>query len=347
MPTAKRDIRDLSYEELTAFLDPLGEPQYRVDQIFDWLYKKNVRDFSQMSNLSQALREELAKVFSCTELKVVERHVAVDGTAKFLFGLHDDERVETVLIPTPDRATVCVSTQAGCKFRCQFCASGIAGWDRNLSCGEIVGQILYARDQSPEQTLSNIVFMGVGEPLDNYDNLIKAIRILNDERGPSIGARRITISTCGLVPQIKKLAAENLQVELAVSLHGSNNEIRSQLMPVNKKYPLPELVQACRDYIQLTNRQVTFEYILIKNLTCTEQAANELGELLKGMICRVNLIPYNRVEEYPHETPSKMEILLFQDKLTRLGVHSTVRTPRGRDAAAACGQLRHARRQKL
>ena len=338
----KRDIRDLSYPELVTFLESLGQEKYRAGQVFDWIYKKGVEDFEAMLNLPQPLKEKLKEDFSFQALTMIQRNVAADQTTKFLFTLYDQQRIETVLIPAKDRATICVSTQAGCKFHCQFCASGIGGWDRNLTCAEIVSQILFVKKQCADgQPLSNIVFMGVGEPLDNYDALIKAIRLINSVEGTHLGARRITISTCGLVPQIKKLAKENIQVELAVSLHGSNNDARNVLMPVNKKYPVPDLIEACKEYIQTTNRQITFEYILIKGLTCTQQAAEELGQLLAGMTCKLNLIPYNPVAEFAHETPSKMEMLLFHDKLTRLGLHATVRMPRGRDAAAACGQLRH------
>jgi len=337
----KKDIRDLSHPEMVFFIESIGAEKYRAAQIFDWIYKKGAESFDAMSNLSQDLREKLKEHFAFQALTLIQKNVAADLTTKFLFGLYDQQRIETVLIPAHERSTICVSTQAGCKFHCQFCASGIGGWDRNLTCSEIVSQILYVRKQCQETPLSNIVFMGVGEPLDNYDALIKAIRLINSDEGTKMGARRFTISTCGLVPQIKKLAQENIQVELAVSLHGSNNDARNVLMPVNKKYPVPDLIEACKEYIQATNRQITFEYILIKGLTCTQQAAEELGQLLAGMTCKLNLIPYNPVAEFAHETPSKMEIILFQDKLTRLGVHATLRMPRGRDAAAACGQLRH------
>ena len=245
------------------------------------------------------------------------------------------------MIPTQARATVCISTQAGCKFRCGFCASGLGGLSRHLSCAEIVAQVLYVKNNNPEHVLSHIVFMGIGEPLDNYDNVVKAIRIINSPYGINIAARRITISTCGLIPQIKKLSQEGIQVELAVSLHGSSNENRNILMPVNRKYPLSDLIAACKEYIKATHRQVTFEYILIKNVTCTEECAKELGYLLKGMICKMNLIPYNKVEEFSHEPPSKMEMLYFKKKLSEVGVHATIRMPRGRDVSAACGQLRH------
>jgi len=336
-----QDIRNLSLEELVQYVRSVDENPYRATQVFEWLYKRGAGRFEAMENLPLGLRERLKKNWALSNPVVVSQAVSHDGTIKFLFELNDKERVETVLIPAASRKTVCVSTQAGCKFGCRFCASGIGGWRRDLSCAEILGQILHVKNITPGGLLSHIVFMGTGEPLDNYDNLLKVIRILNAPQGLHIAARRITISTCGLIPKIKQLAQEGLQLELAISLHGSNQETRTVLMPVNKKYPLDDLVRACRDYIRATKRQITFEYILIKDLTCTPRAAAELGQLLKGMLCKVNLIPYNKVEEFLYEPPSRRDIMTFQERLKALGVHATVRMPRGRDVAAACGQLRH------
>ncbi len=341
----KQDIRNLSYPELAAYLAAISEKPFRAKQIFDWIYKKGAEGFDVMSNLSPGLRDRLKSDFLFAIPDVVKKNVSQDETAKFLFQLNDGERIESVLIPAQARSTLCVSTQVGCKFRCGFCASGLNGWARNLSCAEILGQILYAKKHNPHRELSHIVFMGIGEPMDNYDNLLKAIRLINGEEGINIAARRITISTCGVVPQIKKLAAEGLQVELAISLHGSSEDNRNILMPVNRKYPLSDLMTACKEYIKATKRQITFEYILIKDVTCTEQCAQELKELLKGMLCKLNLIPYNKVEEFPHEPPTKLEMLLFKKRLEELGVHATIRMPRGRDANAACGQLRHVMKQ--
>jgi len=337
----KQDIRNLSLDDLRDYLKGQGEKPFRAKQIFDWLYKKGADDFSVMANISSSLREKLSNDFSLNTPPVVDEQSSCDETKKFLFQLSDNEKVETVLIPTPRRATVCVSTQAGCKFGCRFCASGMGGWKRDLNCAEILSQVLYAKKAIKEKRLSHIVFMGTGEPLDNYDNVLKAIRIINAQEGFNIGARRITVSTCGVIPQIKKLAKEGIQIELAISLHGFNNDSRKVLMPVNKKYPFEELIEACREYIKETKRQLTFEYILIKDVTCSDQAAKELGRNLKGMICKMNLIPYNRISEYDHSPPSRGEILSFKDSLKRVGIHATVRTPRGRDVAAACGQLRH------
>jgi len=337
----KPDIRNQSFEELTAYMKLLGEASFRASQIFEWIYQKQVQDFDRMTNLSTALQARLKKEFTFSNQAVLQKQVSFDGTTKVLFELYDGEKVETVLIPTSTRATVCISTQAGCKFGCRFCASGIGGLKRNLDCAEILDQIFYMKKIAKEKPLSHIVFMGVGEPLDNYDNLIKAVRTINSSKGINIAARRITISTCGLIPKIDKLAGEGLQIELAVSLHGASNESRNVLMPVNKKYPVKNLIEACRRYNKATKRQITFEYIMIKDVTCTDEVARQLGRLLKGLLCKINLIPYNPVDEFEHEPPSRNKMFAFKSQLARYGIHSTIRTPRGRDVSAACGQLRH------
>ncbi len=236
MTKIKRDILDLSYEELAAYLKSAGETRFRASQVFEWIYQKQVRSFDEMSNLSSGLRAQLSRQFTMVNnVETRQCLVSTDGTTKFLFTLADGEEIETVLIPTAARVTLCVSTQAGCKFGCRFCASGIGGWKRNLSCAEILSQILYMKKAVGDRRLSHIVFMGVGEPLDNYDNLMMAIRNINSPKGVNIAARRITISTCGLVGKIEKLAREGLQIELAVSLHGANDASRNVLMPANKK----------------------------------------------------------------------------------------------------------------
>ena len=341
-----RDIRDLSFEELVQYLDTIGAESFRARQIFEWIYKKGAWSFEAMSNLSRELRDQLKKDFVLKPNTIAQKEVSEDGTTKFLFDLYDREKIESVLIPTLQRTTACISTQAGCKFGCRFCASGIGGWARNLSCAEIVTQVLHVREESlkHQKPLSHIVFMGTGEPLDNFDNLFKAIRLINSDKGINIGARHITISTVGLVPKIKQLAEQKLQVELAVSLHGYDDESRNVLMPVNKKYPVKDLIEACREYIKQTNRQVTFEYIMIKDVTCSDKAAEALGKLLKGMICKMNLIPYNPVAEFKHLPPSKAQMYRFRDRLESFGIHATIRIPRGRDVSAACGQLRHSHR---
>jgi len=340
----KQDIRDLSFPELEKYISSIGEKSYRAAQVFEWIYQKNVWSFDGMKNLSRDLRKKLAEEFVLKPHRTQDKQVAKDGTTKFLFGLDDHEKIETVLIPAKTRTTVCVSSQAGCKFGCKFCASGIGGWTRNLTPAEILTQILHVKEEARKHArpLSHIVFMGVGEPFDNYDNLMKAIRMINDEKGMNIGARRITVSTCGVIPKIRALAQESLQIELAISLHGFDNTSRNVLMPVNRKYPFDDLMAACRGYIRETRRQITFEYILIKDVTCTKEAARALKKAFRGIICKMNLIPYNPVSEFDHKTPTRQEIYLFRDRLKEFGIHATIRTPRGRDIDGACGQLRHA-----
>ena len=334
------NILSLSLNELTERLSVFGESAYRAKQIFDWLYAKKVSDVRSMTSLSKGLRDKLSDGLPFPVLKQEKHQASQDGTVKFLWSLHDGERIETVLIPMEDHNTLCISSQAGCKFGCGFCASGIGGWKRNLDCGEIVGQVLNAARAMAPKSITHIVFMGVGEPFDNYDNVMKAARIMNAKEGLNIAARRITLSTCGVVPGIKRLETEGLQLELSVSLHASNDKVRNQLMPVNRKYPLKELLDACRHYAKETNRQVTFEYVLIKDLTCTEDTADELKGLLRGWLCKLNLIACNPVEEFSYQPPTRTEIEKFLSMLERRGIHATFRTPRGRDIAAACGQLR-------
>lgn len=343
-----QDIRNLSLAELTDYLKTKGEGSFRAGQIFEWIYKKNAVSFQEMSNLSRELRAQLAVDFEFTPVKVADESRSSDGTVKFLFDLKDNEKVESVIIPTKDRSTACISTQVGCKFGCRFCASGVAGWKRNLSVAEILSQVLYVKKQAAAQkNLTHIVFMGIGEPLDNYDNLVKAINLINGEDAMQLGARKITISTSGVVPRILELARQDVQLELAVSLHGYDNASRDVLMPVNKKYPVEVLIDACRQYQEHKKRLITFEYILIKGVTVTPEAPAKLKKLFKGILCKMNLIPYNPVDEYSqHQCPSAKEMFAFRDALEKEGIRATIRTPRGKDVNAACGQLRHAHQQK-
>ncbi len=344
MPTVQADIRDLSLEELTEFLTSISQPLFRAKQISEWIYQKNVWSFDQMKNLSKELRAELAKRFILRPNTIEKKEVSSDETTKFLFKLDDGQKVETVLIPAEGRATACVPTQAGCKFGCRFCASGIGGWKRNLTTAEILTQILHVKEESRKHPypLSHIVFMGIGEPLDNYENLMKAIRVINDPNAINIGARRITVSTCGVIPKILQLGKEGIQIELAISLHGYDNESRNVLMPVNQKYPFDDLIDACRDYQKSYRRQITFEYILIKDVTCSDKAVKALRKAFKGLISKMNLIPYNPVSEFDHKAPARQDMFAFRDHLKEFGVHATIRTPRGKDINSACGQLRHA-----
>lgn len=339
----KEDIRNLSYEEIVRFLEGIGEKSFRATQIFEWIYQKGIWSFDEMKNLSKEIRNKLSAELILRPFKIEKKEISEDGTTKFLFDLDDNEKIETVLIPAKTRTTACVSTQAGCKFGCKFCASGIGGWRRNLSVAEIITQVLHVKEEACNHNnpLSNIVFMGIGEPLDNFENLMKAIRVLNNQKAFNIGARRMTVSTCGVIPRILELEKEGIQVGLAISLHGFDNASRSVLMPVNKKYPFDELINACRDYQKKYRRQITFEYILIKGVTCSDKAVQDLRKAFKGLICKINLIPYNPVSEFDHQTPSKKEILSFRDKLEEVGIPTTIRTPRGKDINSACGQLRH------
>jgi 23S rRNA (adenine2503-C2)-methyltransferase len=340
----KRDIKDLSFEALGQYIEGIGEKPFCAGQIIQWLYAKGVWSFDEMSNVSLKVRDRLKQDFILRPNTVANQVTSLDGTIKFLFDLDDHQKVESVFIPTEERVTACISTQAGCRFGCKFCASGIAGWVRNLTSAEILNQVLHVRDTAARQDrrLSHIVFMGTGEPLDNLANVLQAVRIINAPGGMNIAARHITISTVGIIPKFRELAEQGIQFELAVSLHGYDDASRNRLMPVNARYPLQDLMAACREYIAKTNRQVTFQYILIEGLTCTDEAATALGGLLKGMICKLNLIPCNPVSEFGHKLPSKEKIRAFTKRLDEEGVHFTLRTPRGQDVAAACGQLRHA-----
>lgn len=336
-----QDIKELNLEDLEKILKKWDYPQFHAQQIFSWIYKKGVTDFSAMSDLPQELRRELEENFILSELKLVKKLKSVDGTQKFLFALKEGYFIEAVIIPAEGRITGCISTQAGCKFGCRFCASGLLGFKRNLSMAEMLEEVSYLKNNAQEKKVTHLVFMGIGEPLDNYENVLKAIRIINSPLAFNIGARRITISTCGIIPGIRKLAQENLQVELSISLHATDEKTRSYLLPINKKYPLAELIKACREYIKVTGRQLTFEYVIIKGINSDLQSAKNLSTILRGLkLAKVNLIPANPIEELDIEPPAKLEILLFRDYLLKKDVKVTLRKPRGGDIEAACGQLR-------
>ena len=331
-------ILDLDIGQLKAYLESKGFAGFSSKQIYSWIYKKGVYDFQKMSNLSGELRGFLKRNNCILSLVLIEKHRSFDGAQKFLFGLCDKNAIESVLIPAAKRLTVCISTQAGCKFACRFCASGAKGFMRSLSCAEIIEQIILLQDNA-QRRINNIVFMGVGEPLDNYDNVIKSIRILNSFYSFHIGARKITISTCGLISGIRRLAEENLQIELSVSLHAADNKTRDFLMPVNKRFPLEKLIPACRSYFKKTKRQVTFEYVLIRGINSDVKQAQMLARRLRGFDAKVNLISVN---PFKTELPvcSSSQICYFQDALAKAGIPVTLRRPRGSDIKAACGQLR-------
>ncbi|HEX6484446.1 MAG TPA: 23S rRNA (adenine(2503)-C(2))-methyltransferase RlmN [Ktedonobacteraceae bacterium] len=358
----KTDLLSLTLPELQQWLTERGEPAFRARQIYSWLYQHLVTDFAAMTNLPQVLRTRLAEEASIGPMIVrSELHSKDDRTRKILLELDDGKLIESVLMLYPPvgessaRATVCVSSQAGCAYGCTFCATGQMGFDRHLSAGEIVAQVLFfARElraapwaaaglpgSTPINHITNIVLMGMGEPLHNYDNVLKALRILNSAEGFNLGARHMTVSTVGLVPAVRKLGQEPLQVNLAISLHAPTDELRSRTMPVNRKYPLQELLAACKDYIAATGRQVTFEYVLLAGVNDTPEYAHKLGELLAPLkqFAHVNCIPVNATSADYHP-PTGEAIRAFRDTLYEHGVSNTVRAERGDDIAAACGQLR-------
>lgn len=343
----KQDIKNFSLDGLKGFLKEQGQKTFHARQIFSWIYQKAAFDFDSMTDLSVELRKALREKLYFSKFFLQQLKESLDATKKFLFKLEDGSLIESAFIPAEERNTICLTTQVGCKFCCKFCASGLAGFKRNLTTGEIINQVLFIQQFLSDKKISHIVFMGTGEPLDNYESVLKAVRIFNSAEGLNIAARRITISTSGLIPGIKRLAKENLQIELSVSLHASDNKTRDRLMPINKKYPLPDLVNCLRQYFILTKRQITFEYILIHNLNCATDDAKRLVAFLKGFDFKLNLIPYNKIEEFSFEPPTKLEMLFFKNQLIKEGIRATLRMPRGRDINAACGQLRYYAKLKI
>ena len=307
-----KNIKDYNLDELKEELKKIGEKTFRAEQIFKWIYESRVSSFDEMTNLSLELREKLKENYTIKQFNILKKQVASDGTKKYLFDVLDGNAIETVLMEYHHGYSICVSSQIGCKMGCKFCASTGIPFIRNLSTGEIVEQIM-AVERDENIRISNIVFMGIGEPLDNYDNVVGAIRIINNPKGLNIGARHISISTSGLVPKIYKLAEENIQCTLSISLHATTNEQRSQMMPVNDAYKLEELLQACRDYIEKTHRRISFEYALAKENNDNLEDAKRLVKLLKGMICHVNLIPINKIENGAYMKSSNENIMKFRD----------------------------------
>ena len=336
----KKDIRSYDYEELKKETAALGEKSFRAKQIYEWLHVKLADRFDEMTNLSKSLREKLATDYEILPVQALERQVsALDGTNKFLFRLFDGNVVESVLMKYKHGNSVCISSQAGCRMGCAFCASTIGGLQRNLAPSEMLGQI-YQIQKITEERVSNVVIMGTGEPLDNYDNFVKFIRLLTDEHGLNISQRNVTVSTCGIVPNIHKLAEEGLQITLALSLHGSTQEKRRKLMPVANKYDLSEVLAACDAYFEKTGRRVTFEYSLVHDVNDTEEDARELAAILKPRNCHLNLIPVNPVKERDFVRPSRKNALNFKNKLEKSGINVTIRREMGSDIDGACGQLR-------
>jgi 23S rRNA (adenine2503-C2)-methyltransferase len=350
--TVKVDIRSTTEEELKSQFTLWRQPAYRVSQLLQWLYVQRVADWEEMTNLPKTLREKLRETHALEWPELSRRQGAGDTTQKFLWRLADGALIESVLIPASpslfgepsDRHTLCVSTQVGCAYGCKFCASGLDGWKRNLQPSEIVNQVLAveqaAKPASDARLINNLVIMGMGEPLANYDNLLRALRILNAPWGGGIGARKITISTSGLAPQIRRLADEAVQFRLAISLHGATDETRSKIMPVNNKYPLKDLVAACEYYQEKQGRMITFEYILIAGVNDAPEQAPLLARLARRLNAKVNLIPYNKVDGLPWSRPEESAQEIFLDAVTQNGAIATLRREKGHDIDAACGQLR-------
>ena len=333
------DLKDFEYDELIQYLISIGEKKFRAEQIFSWLHK-GVTSYDEMTNLSKATREKLEKETYVSTLKIREKYVSkIDGTVKYLFELPDGNCIESVVMRYHHGLTICISSQVGCRMGCRFCASTIGGLYRSLTAGEILNQVIFAQKDMGER-ISNIVMMGIGEPLDNFDNVIKFLHNVNHEKGLNIGYRHISLSTCGVVPMIYRLADEKLPITLTISLHAPNDEIRDTIMPVNHKYKIAELLEACRYYIDKTGRRMSFEYSLIHGVNDSMENAAELAKLVKDLHSHINLIPVNKVEERSFEKGSKADIRAFQEKLTAMGLNATVRRELGSDISASCGQLR-------
>ncbi|MGG6432106.1 23S rRNA (adenine(2503)-C(2))-methyltransferase RlmN [Anoxybacillus sp. D401a] len=344
----KPSIYSMRLEDLQSWVEQQGEKPFRATQIFEWLYKKRVTSFEEMTNIPKSLREQLDEHFVITTLKTLVQQTSKDGTMKFLFELHDGYSIETVLMRHDYGNSICVTTQVGCRIGCTFCASTLGGLKRNLQAGEIVAQVVKvqkALDETNER-VSSIVVMGIGEPFDNYDELIKFLKIVNHPKGLHIGARHITVSTSGIIPKIYQFADENMQINFAISLHAPNTELRSKLMPINRAYKLPELMEAVRYYIEKTGRRVTFEYGLFGGVNDQIEHAEELAELIKGLKCHVNLIPVNYVPERNYVRTPREQIFAFEKTLKKHGINVTIRREQGHDIDAACGQLRAKERKE-
>jgi 23S rRNA (adenine2503-C2)-methyltransferase len=348
MTTNKPILLNLSPAELKELVVAWGEPGYRAKQIETWLYQRYVDDTAQMTNLPRTLRQRLAEESVLSPLTSLVSLDSADGyTQKTLFDLPDGQEIEAVLMRYDKRQTLCISTQAGCAMGCPFCATGQMGFKRNLSAGEIVAQVLYYARQLERENkpVTNVVFMGMGEPLANYAETWRAIRRLNEPEGFNLGARRMTLSTVGLVPAIRRMSQEPEQISLAVSLHAATDELRNQIVPLNRRYPLAMLMQALRDYLDHTHRRVTFEYALMNNLNDSDAQAEQLAELVGGLLCHINLIPLNPTPDSPWSGSPDARVYAFRDRLQAAGISTTVRLRRGIDIAAGCGQLRNAHRQ--
>ncbi|MEG0692728.1 MAG: 23S rRNA (adenine(2503)-C(2))-methyltransferase RlmN [Oscillospiraceae bacterium] len=336
----KLDIKSMLFEELNDYFANQGYPKFRAKQVFDWLHAKQVESFREMTNLSHDMIKKLEETCYITTLTIERKLVSnIDETAKYLFKLPDGELVETVLMKYKHGNSVCVSTQVGCKMGCSFCASTKAGFVRSLTASEILEQIYKAQKDSGER-ISNVVLMGIGEPLDNFLNVVKFLKLISDDRGNNLSLRHLSLSTCGVVDKIYALAELKLGLTLSISLHAPTNELREQTMPINKKYKIEELLKACRHYANTTSRRISFEYALIKGVNDSKKCADELATLLRGMLCHVNLIPVNEIKETSFEKSDRKSIESFAAYLNHKGINTTIRRTLGTDISAACGQLR-------
>jgi 23S rRNA (adenine2503-C2)-methyltransferase len=343
----KRHIKDLRLREFETYLEEHGQPPYRARQVWQWLYQKRASSFAEMTNIGASLRRQLDEDFALSRLQVVRRAESHDGTVKFLFNLEDGHAIESVLIPEPKRLTLCISTQAGCGFGCAFCATALLGLKRSLRAREIIDQVLEAgRTVSGNRRISHVVLMGMGEPLANYAETLRALEALTDTSwGVGISPRRITLSTVGLVPQIKRLMEET-NVNLAISLHAASDDVRGRLMPVNRKYPLRDLIACCRSLPIPRRKRITFEYVLLRGVNDAVEDAERLVELLRGIRCKINVIPFNPHPDSVFQRPREGEIERFQSTLQAHGLQVNVRRPRGDDIQAACGQLEGEQRRR-
>ena len=332
------NIYNKTIEQLEEYFLSIGEKKFKAIQVFEWLYQKRIKSFADMSNIKKDVIEKLSNDFSIERLNIVkvERDVEVN---KYLFELEDKEHVETVLMRHDYGLSLCISSQVGCNMGCRFCESGRLKKVRNLTAAEMALQILQVEEDIKDR-ISHVVVMGIGEPFDNYDNIVNFIKIINHAKGIALGSRHITISTCGIIPKIKEFSKLPFQVNLAISLHAPNNELRNSIMPINKAYPLEKLIVAIKEYISITNRRVTFEYIMLAGINDTEECANELCNLLRGINCYINLIPYNETNNFGYKRSKKATILKFYDIIKRRGLNVTIRKEFGSKISAACGQLR-------
>ncbi len=333
------DLKNLEYKELEEFVIGLGEKKYRAAQLFKWLHS-GVTSYDAMTDISKAFREKLKEISYVSSLEIEQKHISkLDGTVKYLFRLPDGNSIESVVIRYKHGLTICISSQVGCRMGCRFCASTIGGLYRSLTAGEILNQLLFAEKDLGER-ISNIVLMGIGEPLDNYDNVITFLHNVNNEKGRNIGYRHITLSTCGIVPKIYRLADEKLPITLTISLHAPNDRIRNTIMPISYKYSIDELIRACKYYTEQTGRRLSFEYSLISGVNDSAENARELARLVRPLGAHVNLIPVNKVEERSYRHGSRDDINAFCAQLTEKGINATIRRELGSDISASCGQLR-------